>query len=254
MRKQFLVWLFVAAAFSVNGQGNTLFVLNSVTPKAGSKMAFEAAWKTHAAKFHKSSDKRAVYEVLSGQHLGTYIIIEGPFSYADLDKDKPMAKEHLMDLDKNYFPLLMEDRSNAYFRLDDTASYKPSVQADKFLVISTHYRAGQLMANLKEAKRGALLQAQLPTPSPVGYNTFVQLWAGSDPVMVVARKLKDGFASLEDNFYGTNPNPPDAFKNVYIKTYGQADWDARQKLLDDPTNVVKREVYITKLRKDLSTL
>jgi hypothetical protein len=254
MRKQFFVWLFLASAFFVSGQGNTLYVINSVTPKPGNKMAFETAWKTHAAKFHKSSDKRSVYEIMSGDHIGTYLIMEGPFSFADLDKDKPMAKEHAADLDKNYFPILEDERSNAYFRLDDTASYKPSTQADKFLVIVTHYRAGQLNANLREAKRSALLQMQLPSPSPVAYNIFVQLWAGSDPVMVMARKLKDGFASLEDNYYGMNSNPPNALKDAYIKTYGQTDWDARQKLIDDPTNIVKREVYITKVRKDLSTM
>jgi hypothetical protein len=52
---------------------------------------------------------------------------------------------------------------------------------------------------LKEAKRGALLQAQLPTPSPVGYNTFVQLWAGSDPFewLTSLTLLKGQFGYLE---------------------------------------------------------
>ena len=48
-------------------------------------------------------------------------------------------------------------------------------------------------------------------------------------------------------------NQPNAFKDAYIKDYGQEAWDARSKLLDDNANIESREQFIMKLRKDLSS-
>ncbi len=137
MKKTFFVWLFMAVAFIVNGQGKTLYTVNTVKHKAGQKMAFEAAWKIHLANFHKNADKRNVYEIMSGKYTGYYQIVEGPIAYADMDAEKPMSKEHMMDLDKNSFPMLEDERMNATYRWDDTASYNPKVKADKSLV--TYY-------------------------------------------------------------------------------------------------------------------
>ncbi|HYM93277.1 MAG TPA: hypothetical protein VET23_04005, partial [Chitinophagaceae bacterium] len=82
-------------------------------------------------------------------------------------------------------------------------------------------------------------------------NVFQQLWTGSDPVLVTIRNLKDGFKSLEDNFYGPMNDGNPTYKEEYIKSYGTLYWEKRGKLLDDA--VVKHEQYIMKLRKDLSS-
>lgn len=252
MRKTFFLWLFMAAAFIANSQGKTLYTVNFVKPKATMKSFFENSWKTHLSKFH-TTDKRNVYEIMSGANLGTYMIVEGPFSNADLDVEKLNGKEHGLDLEKNYFPFLEDHRMNATYRWDDTASYNSKVTADKFLVTVTHVKFGQMTGTMRELKRSSLIQAKLPKPSPFSINTYFQQWSGSDPVYVSVRNLKDGFKELENNYYGPNPNPPNAFKDAYIKDYGQADWDARSKLLDDNANVASREVYIMRLRKDMSS-
>jgi hypothetical protein len=77
------------------------------------------------------------------------------------------------------------------------------------------------------------------------------LWAGTDPVHVSIRALKDGFKSLEPDYYGAMPAGAPSFRDEYAKAYGHADWDARAKLMEDA--VSKSEVYIMRLRKDLST-
>ncbi|MBK7558424.1 MAG: hypothetical protein IPI54_09120 [Chitinophagaceae bacterium] len=46
---------------------------------------------------------------------------------------------------------------------------------------------------------------------------------------------------------------PNAFKDAYIKDYGQDAWDARQKVLENNANVQSREVFIRRFRKDLSS-
>ena len=72
MKKTFFLWLFIAVAFFANGQGKTLYEVNFVKPKPGMRSTFEANWKAHLAKFHKTDDKRTVYEVVSGPHSGEY--------------------------------------------------------------------------------------------------------------------------------------------------------------------------------------
>ncbi len=253
MKKAFFVWLFMAAAIIVNGQGSTLFTVNTVKPKAGQKAAFEAAWKIHLAKFHKNSDKRVVHEIMSGPYMGYYHIIEGPMSYANMDAQKPMAKEHMLDLDKNYFPMLENMRMNNTYRWDDTSSMNPKVVADKFLVTVTHVKFGHLDETIREARRSSLINTKLNPNNRFSTNVYTRVWAGSDPVRVVVRNLKDGFKELETDYYGPNPVPPTAFKDAYTKDYGQDAWDARLKLLDNNANVASREVYIMRLRKDLSS-
>src|SRR5688572_8274723 len=100
MKKTFFLWLSIAVAFFAYGQGNTLYEINIVKPKAGMKSAFEASWKLHLDKYHKTTDKRMVYEVVSGPNNGSYVIVEGPFSYTDKDKTLPNAKSHGLDLEK----------------------------------------------------------------------------------------------------------------------------------------------------------
>ena len=102
MKKSFFFFFFIAAAFFAYGQCNTLYRVNTVKPKAGMKSAFEASWKMHLDKYHKTSDKRNVYEVTSGPEIGSYVIVEGPFSYADMDKTLANTKEHALDLEKNW--------------------------------------------------------------------------------------------------------------------------------------------------------
>lgn len=253
MKKTFFLLLFIAPAFFSNGQGKTLYTVNFVKPKPVQKSAFEASWKTHLAKFHKTDDKRMVYEVLSGPYSGTYHIVEGPFAYADMDKEKAKAKEHGLDLEKTFFPMLENNSMNGTYRWDDTASFNGKVKADKFLVTVTHVKYGQINETIRESRRSSLIQAKISPTSPFSSNVYTQIWSGSNPIRVSIRNLKDGYKELETDYYGPNPNPPNAFKDAYIKDYGQEAWDTRSKLLDNNANVEKREVFIMKFRKDLSS-
>lgn len=253
MKKTFFLWLFMAAAFIANGQGKTLYTVNFVKPKAGMKSTFEANWKAHLAKFHKTADKRNVYEVMSGPNIGYYHIVEGPISFADMDAVKPMAKEHGLDLEKNFSPFLEPNTMNGTYRWDDTASFNPTVKADKFLVTVTHVKFGQLDETIRESRRGSLINAKINPTSRFSVNVYTQIWSGSDPVRVSMRNLKDGFKELETDYYGPNTMAPNAFKDAYIKDYGQDAWDARQKVLDNNANVQSREIFILKFRKDLSS-
>ena len=70
---------------------------------------------------------------------------------------------------------------------------------------------------------------------------------------VQVRNLKDGFKEPETDYYGPNTIPPNAFKDAYVKEYGQDAWDARGKVLDNNANVQSREIFLMKFRKDRSS-
>jgi len=255
MKKAFFLWLFIAAAFIASGQGKTLYEVNFVKPKPGMQSTFEAKWKAHLAQFHKTDNKRTVYEVLSGPHSGEFHIVEGPISFADMDTERPNAKEHGLDLEKNFSPYLEPNSMNGTYRWDDTASFNGKVTADKFQVTVTHVKWNMITETIRESRRSSLINAKLDPNSRFSVNVFTQIWSGSDPVRVSIRNLKDGFKELEANYYGPNPmaNQPNAFRDAYIKDYGYDAWDARQKVLENNANVESREVFIMKLRKDLSS-
>jgi hypothetical protein len=259
MRKTFFLWLFIAAAFIASGQGKTLYEVNIVKPKVGMRSTFETKWKAHLAQFHKTDDKRKVYEVVSGPHSGEYHIVEGPISYADMDTERPNGKEHGLDLEKNFSPYLEPNSMNATFRWDDTASFNGKVEATKFQVTVTHVKWNMITETIRESRRGSLINAKLNqannTPLRFSTNVYTKIMSGSDPVRVTIRNLKDGFKELETDYYGPNPmaNQPNAFRDAYIKDYGYDAWDARQKVLDNNANVASREVYLMILRKDLSS-
>lgn len=259
MRKTFFLWLFIAVAFLANGQGKTLYKVNIVKPKAGMKSTFETNWKAHLAKFHKTDDKRMVYEVVSGPRSGEYHIVEGPIAYADMDVERPNAKEHGLDLEKNFSPLLEPNSMSAIYRWDDTASFNGNVTAEKFQVTINHIKWNMITETIRESRRGSLINAKISkannVPLRFSANVYTQIMSGSDPVRVSIRNLKDGFKELEADYYGPNPmaNQPNAFRDAYIKDYGYDAWDARQKVLDNNANIESREIFLMKLRKDLSS-
>jgi len=251
--RQFLLLLFIAIAMTANSQKTDLVTVNSVKPKKGQKMAFEAAYKQHVAKFHKTDEKINVYEVMSGPNAGIYHLVNSGRSYADFDKERPDAAAHNLDLDKTFFPLL-DETNNGTFRFMDSLSLRPEVTAEAFVITVRHLKEGLNIEDYRtELARAVRLNkmAKGPFIENLSVSFFEQLWDGSDQVTVSIRNLKDGFKSLEQSYYAANPPGTPTFREVYEKTYGAAAWDARVKLLEDA--VVKTEVYIAKLRKDLSS-
>jgi hypothetical protein len=252
--KKFLFLLFLASSLASYAQKTNLLTVNTVKPKKGQKMAFEAAYKIHAVKFHKTSENVSVFEIMSGTYAGFYHIVTGNRSYADFDKERTDASAHSLDLDKTFFPFL-DETLNATYRFIDTLSLRPDVVADKFVVTIRHLKQNINMADYKkELSRGVKINSIMKGGFWDNLSTalYEQLWAGTAPVHVSIRALKDGFKSLEPDYYGAMTAGAPSFRDEYAKAYGHADWDARVKVLDDAVD--KTEVYIMRLRKDLSTV
>lgn len=251
--KRIILLLLMAITIVAHSQKTDLTTVNTVKVKKGQKMAFEAAYKVHVAKFHSKEEKLQVYEILSGPYNGYYHLAHSGRSFADFDKARADADAHSLDLDKTFFPYLDETK-NATYRLIDSLSHNPITTAEKFTVNISYLKQGlDMIAYRTELSRTIKVNKMLQNPFWANFNTayYEQLWDGSDQVTVSIRQLKDGFKSLEPNFYGTNPEGAPGFRTVYSKEYGNTAWDDRVKLLEG--SVVKSEQYIMKLRTDLSS-
>ena len=251
--KQILALLLMVLTMAAYSQKTDLTTVNTVKPKDGQKMAFEAAYKQHVSKFHKADEKISVYEILSGEYAGYYHLVNNGRSYADFDKDRADANAHSTDLDKTFFPLLGETK-NGTFRFVDSLSLRPDVVAEKFVVTLRHLKSGiNYREYYQELARGMKINGSLKGGfwENLSVAVFDQLWDGSDQVTVSIRNLKDGFKSLEQGYYADAPAGSPTFREAYEKMYGFEAWDARVKIMD--AAVDKTEQYIMKLRKDLSS-
>lgn len=245
MRKFLIIVLTLASAYTF-GQGNTLYSASMITPKMGKTADFETKWKAHLAKFHGQDNSRMVYEILSGDNAGSYLLTQGPTSFADMDKERANNKAHDLDYDNNVPPALEKSSGDYTYRWADTLSYNGKMNTDKFITTVYHLKAGKGPDLTAEIKRSINVNTIIKSPS--SYNTYIKLWAGSKPEIVTVTNLKDGFKQLDNNF---TPSMSNTFKDAYIKEYGQEMWDKRLKLLTEITESF--DVYISKFRKDLST-
>lgn len=246
MRKLFFIAITFACT-SAFGQGKTLYDVSMLQTKMGHNAAFEKAWKSHVTKFHNGDDKRQVEEILSGANAGNLLLISGPFSLTDMDKDRPNNAAHDADYDALVVPSVSTMTTEGVYRWADTLSYNGNVMANKFITTIYHLKPGKAADLISEIKRGIAVNNKINSPS--SYNTYIKLWAGSSPEIVTVTNLKDGFKQLDNTFA---PNMAKDFQTAYVKEYGQAMWDSRLKLLPEITT--SYETYISKIRKDLSSV
>jgi len=252
MKRIFLL-LIMSSTIGVYAQKTDLLTVNTVKPKKGQKMAFEAAWKQHVAKYHTTVGKVSVFEIINGPNTNTYHLVNSGRSFADFDKDRADATAHSLDLDKTFFPLL-EETMNGTYRYMDSLSLRPDTTAEKFIVTVRHLNRDLDQAayrrelargiNVNKNQKGGFIEH-------LSYNLYEQLYDGSDTVKVHIRALKDGFKSLEADYYGKDPAGTPSFRDIYSKMYGNMAWDDRVKLMDK--SVEKMDVYLMKFRKDLSS-
>jgi hypothetical protein len=251
--KRFFFLLVMTITISAHSQKTDLATVNTVKPKKGQKMAFEAAYKVHIAKFHSAEEKLSVYEILTGPYAGYYHLVNSGRSFSDFDKERGDANAHNVDLDKTFFPYL-EETINGTYRLIDSLSYTPYVSAEKFVVTVNHLKQGLDMNDYRrELARAIKINKTSKSPFFASLSTafYEQLWDGSDQATVSIRSLKDGFKTLEQGFFPSAPEGSPGFRELYTKEYGSDAWDERVKFLEGV--VVKTEQYIMKLRKDLSS-
>ncbi len=246
MRKLIFTVVLACSYMLSAGQGKTLYHVTIVLPRLGSTTAFENAWKAHLQKYHKGDDKRSVHEILSGDHAGKFQLISGPSAFADMDTEKSTDAAHGQDYDKTVVPSVQSMSGSYIYRHADTLSYNGDMAAEKFVNTIYNVRRGKMNDFTAEIKRAIATNRAINSRS--GYNTYIRLWSGTSPQLVIVTRLKDGFKQMDDAFA---PSQSAAFKEQYIKSFGQEQWDKRMTSMTDFVESI--EVFISKLRKDLSS-
>ena len=246
--KKMLFFLFITGAMNGYTQTKSLVAVIMVTPKLGQAPAFATAWKTHLDKYHHTdtTNRRNVYEIISGPHTGSYYLTSANLAWADYDIDRPTEKAHDLDYATTITSTLATQGGELIFRWADTLSYRPDVPATKFLLTTYHIKAGKQTELTDEIKRSIAVNKKIN--SPISYDGFIQSMSGSTPTVVIIRHLKDGFKELDPDY---NKAPTDQFKNAYIEMFGNATWQKRIDMLPAITDLV--EVEMMKLRPDLSS-
>jgi hypothetical protein len=168
-------------------------------------------------------------------------------SLADMDKERANNAAHDADYDGTVVPSVSAMTTLGVYRWVDTLSYRGDVVADKFVTTVYHLKMGKAADLTAEIKRALAVNKKINSPS--SYNTFIKMWGGSTPEVVVVTNLKDGFKQLDNAFA---PNMSKDFQTAYVQEYGQAMWDKRMALLPEITTGY--ETYISKSRKDLSSV
>jgi hypothetical protein len=247
MRKILFFLLFAGLGHSY-AQTKSLVSVLTVTPKITEQQNFESAWIAHLKKFHQNdtSNRRNVYEILSGVRTGSYYIVDGRLSWGDMDVERSNDKEHDQDYSSTVSSTLESESGDVIYRWADTLSYNSNVQATKYLLTAYHIKTGKQDDVTDEIKRSIAVDKKIN--SPVSFNGYIQTLAGSKPTVVIIRNLKDGFKEIDADYHkGLN----DQFKAAYIEMFGQAQWTKRMTSIADLTDLTEQEMM--KYRADLSS-
>jgi len=137
----FIILMIVTSLFSTRAVAqNSIMYMNQVLdPLPGHAVDLENGVKAHNAKFHTTGeDKAYLFAIMTGPRSGQYAWLQGPMTYASLDK--PLTKEHAADWDKNVGAFCRNNGELRIFKRNEALTYNPAneVIADNYLARIFH--------------------------------------------------------------------------------------------------------------------
>jgi len=242
MRKTIFFGLLMAAGYFGFSQEKTLVHSIMLKPKAGQAMQFENSLKTHNQKFHGSNDKVYVFQIISGERMGTFQIAWPPTSWADMDNMKPNPA-HEQDVQTTIISKVEETEGMMFSRRVDSVSHGDNDWTiAKTQVTIWHVKRGKTQDWLAWVKKFKM--AFDNTNDPRNYTIYTKLMAGTDPQVILISRYKNGWKEMEPGYYTP-------IKDIYTKAYSAAEWDEYLKAYDDL--VESTETYLRVYRPDLSS-
>ena len=126
-------------------QKPTVVQVSRFFPKMDKVLELEKGLKNHAAKFHTGDYKWRAYVVESGPEAGSYQLIEGPTTWAQIDKRGDISTEHNNDLYKNVLPNVEKATEMFITYREDLSSVQLTDFSDKISVTRVFPKIGKSM-------------------------------------------------------------------------------------------------------------
>ena len=125
MKRISLLIVLISCLSSLTVLAQSVLYMNQILdPIPGHAVDLEKGAKAHNAKYHASGDATAnLFAILTGPRSGQYAWVQGPMTYATLDK--PLSAEHNMDWDKNVGAHCRSTGELRIMKRDDATSYSP---------------------------------------------------------------------------------------------------------------------------------
>lgn len=207
--------LFVLGPTRVQAQAHNVAMVYRFTPAAGKAVAFEKALGSHAAWRKQAGDpwNWSVYQVLTGNHAGSYMIRSGGHTWADLDAyDAGFGPKGTARFQENVAPLVGSWTS--WVSVGDTAHERLPQTDDGYAMISlSFYSVKPGHGDQFDAAVEAVQKAVVDQKAPFHYAWFSIMDSGLGGVR--------GLAVFNKNWAGFEPQHPN-LGQVITKEYGQA--------------------------------
>ena len=242
----FGVMLFAALSVFAQDKPGTLAALEFQKPKSGMAPQYEAGRKQKAAwhKQQKDPQPLLVWETLSGDHTGTYIVGRLGQHWSDFDKPAVPDQADLDEFQKVLGTYVDSIVSRYYDFMPKVSNADSSATPSKFAEIVTfHVRYGKGSDFRSAISR--VYDGTVKTKWPVNYEWYVLANGGETGIYVLV---------LPRANWGDFEDKPDVkpFRDMLKEAFGQAEADSIVDRID--TSVQSETSEIIQFRPDLSYL
>jgi len=179
-----------------------------VFPKPGQEAAFKAALAAHVQKYHTGSWRWRVNEVMSGPDQGSYMIVEGPNSWTELDGRGDLGAEHMKDFDTNLLGVTDSSKNGPETYLTyntEVSTAAAGAFSEKTLVRHLYVKPGRMprvMESLKMWKKSWEKRG-------MNVGVWTSFFSGETQI-VLAIRLKQGWKDLDTDML----NAAKAFEEI----------------------------------------
>jgi hypothetical protein len=240
------ITLFVACSLAAQEKPGTLAAIEFQRPKNGMVPQYEAGRKQKAAwhKQQKDPQPLLVWEILSGDDTGTYLVGRFDQHWADFDKPAIPDEVDLAEFQK-VVGTFVESVTARYYDFLPKISNPPSGETmpkfSEILIFQVHYGKGSDFRSAIDR----IYEATQKTKWPLNYGWY-QLVNGGQTGTYVLSLPRNNWADFEDK--------PDVkpFRDMLREAFGQAEADS---IIDRIDHAVEKETVETiQFRPDLSYL
>jgi hypothetical protein len=237
--------LAVLGSTRVQAQAHNVAMVYRFTPAAGKSAAFEKALGSHAAWRKQAGDPWSweVYQVLTGEHAGSYMIRSGGHTWADLDAyDAGFGPKGTARFQADVQPLVGSWTS--WVTVGDTAHQRLPQSAEGYTMVTlSFYSLKPGEDDQFDAAVDAIQKAIVKQNAPFHYAWFSPMDSGPGGVR--------GLAIFNENWAGFQPQRPN-LGQIMNQEYGEAmAGQIRDEFTDSYSHVVSQ---IMRLRPDLSVM